>query len=104
MGWLVASAASPLIATVQFSDPERQHVEAAATSMLSRARLGHSTTNARGRRRVPIVIGDEQVGNLWEDVDLKVLLPGNFWDAGSGKRVELLLQGRVVGIMRLHNE
>ncbi|MDP2803032.1 MAG: hypothetical protein Q8O26_14240 [Phreatobacter sp.] len=72
--------------------------------LLNTASKGREWTTGRGVRRWPIIIAGEQQGTLWEDVDPRTLGIGDHWEAGSGLRVELVHNSRVVGMLRLNHE
>jgi hypothetical protein len=48
------------------------------------------------------VFGNDVVGNLWEDADLKGLEVGGYWAARFGVKVELVHDGKVVGMIWLN--
>lgn len=75
-----------------------------ARRLLATATRGRSWMTGRGVRRWPLMIAGEQQGTLWEDVDPRSLRPGDFWEAGPGIRVELIHDGRVVGMMWLDHD
>jgi hypothetical protein len=96
----ISANADPLPPTPTVQS-ERVRVETSVRAVLSMAQKGTPFTTPRGVKRTPIIAANEQVGTLWEDVDLKALQPGNFWQGGSGMRVELVLGDRVVGMIRI---
>ena len=83
---------------------ERLQIEASVRSLLGIARKGMPFTNPRGAKRIPIMVRGEQVGGLWEDVEFRTLQPGNFWLSGGGQHIELLLNDRVVGVIRINHD
>ena len=52
-----------------------------------------------GVRQTPILVGDQIVGQLWEDADLKTLIIGSFWAGPWGVNVQLVKDGKVVGMV-----
>jgi len=72
--------------------------------LLAGATRGRAWTTGRGVRRWPIMMSGEQRGTLWEDVDPRGLGVGDHWEAGSGLRVELVHNGRVVGMLWIDHE
>lgn len=72
--------------------------------LLADAAKGRAWTTGRGVRRWPILVGGTQHGTVWEDVDPRRLTIGDSWQAGSGWRVELVHEGRVVGMLWLDHE
>ncbi|WP_439575105.1 hypothetical protein [Phreatobacter sp.] len=75
-----------------------------AKRLLATASKGRDWTTGRGVRRWPLMIAGEQQGTLWEDVDPRSLEVGDHWETGSGLRIELVHDGRVVGMMWLDHE
>lgn len=73
-------------------------------TLLATASRGRSWTTPRGVQRWPLMVGGEQRGTLWEDVDPRSLAAGDSWESGSGLRVELVHAGRVVGMMWLDGD
>lgn len=72
--------------------------------LLATASRGRSWTTGRGVKRWSLMIAGDRQGTLWEDVDPRTLQPGDFWEAGSGIRVEMIHNGRVVGMMWLDHD
>ena len=83
---------------------ERAALEARARHILSQARQGRAWMTPRGVRRWPIMVGSQQHGTLWEDVDLRSVGLGDHWQAGWSSRIELMHEGRVVGMLRIDDE
>ncbi|WP_322517568.1 hypothetical protein SR870_08630 [Rhodopseudomonas palustris] len=99
----ISANADPLPPTPTIQS-ERMGVESAVRALLTVAQKGPPFTTPRGVKRTPIVAANEQVGTLWEDVTLKSLQPGNFWQGGRGIRVELLHEDRVVGVIHIDED
>jgi hypothetical protein len=87
----------------QYSQATRERVETSARRLLATARKGRPFTTPRGVKRIPIEINGETYGTLWEDADLASLAFGAHWESQGGMRVELVRDGRVIGMMWVEN-
>jgi len=77
-----------------------EQIEEKAKTFLKTIKKGKGWTNPRGIKRVPLLSSDDAiVGNLWEDVDLKDITIGDYWETYRGIKVELLKGDEVVGMM-----
>ena len=83
----------------QYSQTMRLQVEISARRLLATARKGRPFTTPRGVKRIPIEINGETYGTLWEDTDLGSVGLGAHWESQGGMRVELVRDGRVIGMM-----
>jgi hypothetical protein len=81
---------------------DREKVEKDAQSLLAKANNGDKWTDPRGIQHISLLVGHDVVGNLWEDADLKSLEVGTYWAARFGVKVELVHDGRVVGMVWLN--
>lgn len=95
--------APPEWQTTQYSQATREDVEVSARRLLASARKGRPFTTPRGVRRFPLEVNGEACGTLWEDVDLGTVGLGAHWESQSGMRIELVRDGRVVGMMWLEH-
>ncbi len=86
-----------------FSEKEvsRENVEKNVASLLAKATKGSPWKDPLGVTHFSILKDDEIVGNLWEDVDLKNLQVGSYWAGSFGIKVELVHNGRVIGMLWL---
>jgi hypothetical protein len=82
----------------------RQRIEDRARQLLAVARKGRSWVTPRGVTRWPILIQDELRGSLWENVDLQALTFGDHWRTGDSARLELMHDGRVVGMLWIDHD
>lgn len=81
---------------------DRAAVEKDAKAALATATKGEAWKSPRGVNHIPIVNKDKLViGNLWEDVDLKTVEVGTYWTGRGGTRVDLVANGKVVGVLGL---
>lgn len=99
-----ASADVQLLRTAGAGGEVRRTIEDRARQMLVAARKGRSWVTPRGVTRWPILINDEQRGSLWENVELPSLGFGDHWQAGDGLRLELIHDGRVVGMLWVRHD
>jgi len=75
-------------------------VEKNAKAVLAAVTKGNPWKTPRGINQIPLVNKDKLiVGNLWEDADLKALEIGAYWAGPAGTRVELVSNGKVVGML-----
>jgi|YelNatPaOPRAMG01_1025707.scaffolds.fasta_scaffold00295_49 hypothetical protein len=81
---------------------DRSKVETDAKALLAKATKGETWKDPRGVQHIPLVFGNDVVGNLWEDADLKELEVGGYWAARFGVKVELVHDGKVVGMIWLN--
>jgi hypothetical protein len=77
---------------------DRAAVEKKAKAILDGASKGQAWTSPAGAR-IPIQSGKNVVGNLWEDKELKSLDIGAYWAGRFGTAVELVADGKVVGML-----
>ncbi|QCK85621.1 hypothetical protein E8L99_07480 [Phreatobacter aquaticus] len=89
----------PRLDQTQYSQATREQVETSARQLLATARKGRPFTTQRGVKRIPIEINGETYGTLWEDTDLGLVGLGAHWESQGGMRVELVRDGRVIGMM-----
>jgi hypothetical protein len=78
---------------------DRGKVDAAVKETLSKAAKAKTWFTPAGVKHIPILIDDQVVGQLWEDADLKTLVIGGFWAGPWGVNVELVKDGKVVGMI-----
>jgi hypothetical protein len=81
------------------TEVDRGKVEAAVKETLSKATKGQAWTTPAGVKRTPILVDNQIVGQLWEDADPKTLIIGAFWAGPWGVNVELVKDGKVVGMV-----
>jgi len=98
-----ASAGSPAIQLAGVGDL-RERIEDRARRLLAVARKGRSWVTPRGVTRWPILIQDELRGSLWENVELQALTFGDHWRTGDSARLELMHDGRVVGMLWIDHD
>ncbi len=79
----------------------REQLEKEVASVLKSAGKSEPWQDPRGIKHFHILQNSEIVGNLWEDVDLKDLEVGSYWVGPFGKKVELVHDKRVVGMLWL---
>jgi hypothetical protein len=96
-GWRYNSGAGGYYSGKETVTPVK--VEAAAKAALAKAKKGTPWSSRWGVTHTPILIGNEIVGQLWEDADLSKLQVGSFWAGTFGQKVELVNGTRVVGMM-----
>lgn len=78
---------------------DRSKVDAAVKQTLDKATKGESWTNPGGVKLTPILVDNEIVGQLWEDADPKTLTVGSSWSGPWGVNVELVKDGKVIGML-----
>jgi hypothetical protein len=78
---------------------DRSKVDGAVKQTLDKAAKGQSWTNPGGVKLTPIMVGNEIVGQLWEDADLKTLTVGSSWAGPWGVNVQLVKDGKVIGMV-----
>jgi len=78
---------------------DRSKVDAAVKQTLDKATKGESWTNPGGVKLTPILVDNEIVGQLWEDADPKTLTVGSYWSGRWGVNVELIKDGKVIGMV-----
>ena len=81
------------------AEVDRGKVDAAVKETLSKAAKGQTWTTPGGTKRTPLLVDDQVVGQLWEDSDPKTLTIGSFWAGPWGVNVELVKEGKVVGMV-----
>ncbi len=82
----------------------KNNVEEKTKEILTKAKKGKGWVNPRGIRHIPLLVEDEIVGNLWEDVELKSLEIGTYWEKPCCVKVELLAKDKVVGMLWVSRE
>jgi hypothetical protein len=81
---------------------DRATVEKNAKAALAAATKGEAWKSPRGINHIPLLNKDKLVvGNVWEDVDLKSVEIGAYWTGRGGTRVDLVANGKVVGVLGL---
>jgi hypothetical protein len=78
---------------------DRSKVDAAVKQTLDKASKGQTWTNPGGVKLTPIMVGNDIVGQMWEDADPKTLTVGSYWAGPWGVNVELVKDGKVVGML-----
>jgi hypothetical protein len=78
---------------------DRAKVDTAVKDTLNKANRGQSWTTPSLAKLTPILVDNEIVGQLWEDADPKTLTMGSFWAGPWGVNVQLVRDGRVVGML-----
>lgn len=78
---------------------DRGKVDAAVKETLSKATKGKTWSTPAGVKHTPILVDDQVVGQLWEDSDPATLIIGAFWAGRWGVNVELVKDGKVVGMI-----
>jgi hypothetical protein len=79
---------------------DRATIEKKAKAILDTASKGESWMSPGGVTVIPILGKDKSVvGNLWQDADLKRLGVGVYWTAPFGTRIDLVADGRAVGML-----
>jgi hypothetical protein len=81
------------------AEVDRGKVDAAVKETLSKATKGQLWTTPAGTRHTPLLIDNQVVGQLWDDADLKTLIIGAFWAGPWGVNVELVRDGKVIGMV-----
>jgi hypothetical protein len=81
------------------AEVDRGKVDAAVKETLDKATKGQLWTTPAGTKHTPLLIDNQVVGQLWEDADLKTLIMGAFWAGPWGVNVELVKDGKVVGMV-----
>ena len=97
MGLALRSARLRLF--VGYAEVDRSKVDAAAKETLSKAIKGQTWTTPAGVKHTPLLVDNQVVGQLWEDSDPKTLIMGSFWAGPWGVNVELVKDGKVVGMV-----
>lgn len=81
---------------------DRTTVEKKAKAILDAASKGEAWKSPGGVTVIPLLGKDKAVvGNLWQDADLKSLAVGTYWTAPFGTRIDLVAEGKVVGMVWL---
>ena len=78
---------------------DRGKVDAAVKETLSKVAKGKVWSTPAGVKHTPILLDDQVVGQLWEDSDPTTLIIGAFWAGPWGVNVELVKDGKVVGMV-----
>lgn len=78
---------------------DRGKVDAAVKETLSKAAKGKTWSTPAGVKHTPILVDNQVVGQLWEDSDPTTLIIGAFWAGPWGVNVELVKDGKVVGMV-----
>lgn len=78
---------------------DRGKVDAAVKETLSKATKGQTWTTPAGVKHTPVLVDNQIVGQLWEDSDPATLIIGAFWAGPWGVNVELVKDGKVVGMV-----
>ncbi|KAB2919068.1 MAG: hypothetical protein F9K29_07565 [Hyphomicrobiaceae bacterium] len=78
---------------------DRGKVDAAVKQALSKAIKGKTWSTPAGVKHTPILVDNQIIGQLWEDADLTTLIIGAFWAGPWGVNVELVKDGKVVGMV-----
>jgi hypothetical protein len=81
------------------AEVDRGKVDAAVKETLSKATKGQLWTTPAGTKHTPLLVDNQVVGQLWEDADPKTLIMGAFWAGPWGVNVELVKDGKVVGMI-----
>lgn len=81
------------------ADVDRGKVDAAVKETLSKVTKGRTWTTPAGVKHTPILVDNQIVGQLWEDSDPNTLVMGSFWAGPWGVNVELVKDGKVVGML-----
>jgi hypothetical protein len=81
------------------TDVDRSKVDAVAKETLSKAIKGQTWATPAGVKHTPLLVDNQVVGQLWEDSDPKTLIMGSFWAGPWGTNVELVKDGKVVGMV-----
>jgi hypothetical protein len=82
-------------------EPEYEEIRNKAQEILRQAKKGNIWRNPRGILHIPLIIGNQIIGELWEDVDIKELEIGDYWYGKFGVKVQLVKDMRVVGMLWL---
>ncbi len=78
---------------------DRGKVDAAVKETLSKATKGQRWTTPAGAKLTPILVDNQIVGQLWEDADPKTVTMGSFWAGPWGVNVQLVKDGKVIGML-----
>jgi hypothetical protein len=78
---------------------DRSKVDAAVKQTLDKATKGQSWTNPGGVKLTPVLVDNQIVGQIWEDADPKTLTIGSFWAGPWGVNVQLVKDGKVIGMV-----
>ena len=81
------------------TEVDRSKVDALAKETLSKAIKGQTWATPAGVKHTPLLVDNQVVGQLWEDSDPKTLIIGSFWAGPWGTNVELVKDGKVVGMV-----
>ena len=80
---------------------DRSKVERDTRNLLAQATQGDASAGSHVGKHIPLLLGGKVVGNLWEDVDLKTLDVGAYSVGSFRVKVELVHNGKVVGMVWL---
>lgn len=78
---------------------DRSKVDAAVKQTLDKATKGQSWTNPGGVKLTPVLVDNQIVGQIWEEADPKTLTIGSFWAGPWGVNVQLVKDGKVIGMV-----
>jgi hypothetical protein len=81
--------------------PSYDELASKVKDLLGKASKGALWRDPRGVPHIPIIVDGHIIGEIWEDVDLKILQPGGYWAGKWGYKVQLVKDGRVVGFIWL---
>lgn len=81
------------------SQVDSNKVDAAAKETLDKATKGESWTSPGGVKLTPLLVDNKVVGQIWEDADPKTLVVGSFWAGPWGINVQLVKDGKVIGMI-----
>jgi hypothetical protein len=98
-GWRFGPPAHGYFSDVEEGTVDYGKVDAAAWQVLSKAAKGEIWTTPGGAKLTPLLVNGQIVGQLWEDLDPKTLTTGSFWAGPWGVNVQLVKDGKVVGMI-----
>ncbi|MFA4668982.1 hypothetical protein QDY65_00290 [Pyrococcus kukulkanii] len=86
---------------VMEKEPSYKEIKEKAKALLEKATKGPAWHCRYGTFHVPLLVDGEIVGELWEDVEPRELEVGAYWHGKWGTKVQLVKNGRVVGLLWL---
>jgi hypothetical protein len=78
---------------------EKEKIGKDAVGLLSKVKKGKSWTSPNGIKHIPLLLGEDIVGNLWKDVDIKSLKIGDYWVKPCCTKIELIYKDEIVGMI-----
>jgi hypothetical protein len=82
---------------------DKLKVEKASQEILQKAIKGPMKRNRHGEIVIQLLADNVVVGKLFEDINISLLEIGGFWVTTSGIKVELIFNGKIVGMIWLRD-